>query len=118
MTATATTDRTHTPYSRPVFGALYKRLKMEARLQAEAEANTATTDATRIPFSPIMSDLYTRKMEAARLQAEADQQEALLHREQEEAIRQQEQAHQQVEARRQQSAAKWKAAAERQQQRR
>ena len=74
----------------------------------------ATTDSARTPYSPILSSLYRRKMETARLQAEADQQEALLHREQEAAIRQQ-----QAEARRQaESAAKWQAAAERQQQRR
>ena len=72
---------------------------------------TATTDSARTPYSPILSSLYRRKMETARLQAEADQQEALLHREQEAAIRQQ-----QAEARRQQSAAKWQAEAIRQQQ--
>ena len=61
----------------------------------------ATTDATRTPYSPILSDLYTRKMETeAHLQA---------------------QAHQQTEARRQDSAAKWQAEhirQQRQQQRR
>ena len=35
----------------------------------------ATTDATRTPYSPILSDLYTRKMETeAHLQAQAHQQ--------------------------------------------
>ena len=78
-------------------------------------AYQATTDATRIPYSPIFSDLYTRKMETeAHLQAQAaamHRQQAALHRQaQQDAIHRQ-----QADARRQQSAAKWQAEAIRQQ---
>ena len=119
MTYQATADSTRTPYSRPIFGALYKRKKMEARLQAQAQreaiamTNTATTDAMHAPYSPIpiVSDLYTRKMETeARQQAEAHNQAAMQRQQQEDAIHRQ-----QAEARRQQSAAKWQAEAIRQQ---
>ena len=110
MTHQATTNSTRTPYSRPVFGALYKRLKMEARLQAQAQAHTTTTDTMHAPYKPIpiLSDLYTRKMET-----EAHQQAAAMQRQQQEdAIHQQ-----QAQARRQDTAAKWQAEARRQQQR-
>ena len=77
--------------------------------------HTATTDATRTPYSPILSDLYTRKeAEAHRVQTEAHLQAAAMQRQQQEAaIRQQAQARRQAE-----SAAKWQAEHIRQQQRR